>query len=217
MRDITPRIVLELLAHEGLVREAYRDSVGVWTWSVGITDASGHRVFPRYKDNPQPISRCLEVYVWLLRARYLPAVLAAFGAHDPAEHELGAALSFHWNTGAIARAGWVAKLLGGDRAGARASFLSWSRPAAVAVRRRREAALLFDGAWSGDGSAIIYDVAKPSYRPVNGRRQYLRTETAALLDPLPAPTAPPPPAVQPAPSDPVPPPQRNWFRRLFGY
>ena len=75
---ITPRIAAELIAHEGIVREAYRDSVGVWTWSVGITDASGHRV-GRYRDHPQPLSRCLEIYLWVLQNRYLPAVLQAFG------------------------------------------------------------------------------------------------------------------------------------------
>lgn len=186
MRDLTPRIVLELLAHEGLVREAYRDSVGVWTWSVGITDASGHRVYPRYKDNPQPVSRCLEVYLWLLRTRYLAPVIAAFGSYDPAEHELGAALSFHWNTGAIRRASWVAGFVAGDREGALASFLSWSLPAAVAARRRREAALLFDGQWTGDGSTLVYEVAKPSYRPVHGRRQDLSAEIASLMPGAPA-------------------------------
>lgn len=210
MRDLTPRIVLELLAHEGLVPEAYRDSEGVWTWSVGITDVSGHRVYPRYKDNPQPIARCLEVYLWLLRTRYLPPVIAAFGAYDPAEHELGAALSFHWNTGAISRASWVAMFTACNREGARASFLSWSHPATVAQRRQREAALLFDGRWSGDGSAMVYEVAKPSYHPVRGRRQDLRAEVAALMpgEALPAPE----PSAHP---DGEPTPPGNWFRRIF--
>lgn len=189
MRDLTPRIVLELLAHEGLAREAYRDSVGVWTWSVGVTDASGHQVYPRYKDSPQPLSHCLEVFLWLLRTRYLPPVLAAFGAYDPAEHELGAALSFHWNTGAIRRASWTGKFVSGDRDGARAAFLSWVHPVAVAARRRREAALLFEGQWSGDGSALVYDVAKPSYHPVHGRRQDLSADVAALMPGAQAPGA----------------------------
>lgn len=38
---ITARVALELASHEGLVRQAYKDSVGVWTWSIGITSASG--------------------------------------------------------------------------------------------------------------------------------------------------------------------------------
>ena len=52
---ITVKIAQEIVSHEAIVREAYKDSVGVWTWSVGITNASGHKVFPRYKDNPQSL------------------------------------------------------------------------------------------------------------------------------------------------------------------
>lgn len=170
MRELTPRIALELVAHEGIVREAYKDSVGVWTWSVGITDASGHKVMPRYKDQPQPLEHCLGVYLWLLRTKYLPPVLAAFGAHEPSEAELGAALSFHWNTGAIGRAAWLKRFVGGDRDGAKAAFLDWARPSSLLPRRKRERALFFGAAWSSDGTARVYDVAKPSYRPVRGTR-----------------------------------------------
>ena len=35
MSDITHRVTLEVVTHEGLVPEAYKDSVGVWTWSLG--------------------------------------------------------------------------------------------------------------------------------------------------------------------------------------
>ncbi|KAJ8137436.1 hypothetical protein OY671_009350, partial [Metschnikowia pulcherrima] len=94
MRDSTPRIVLESIAHEGVAREAYRDSVGVWTWSVGVTQASGHAVFPRYKDNPQPSDHCSAVFSWLSRTKYSPAVSAAFGASESTEPQSGAALSF---------------------------------------------------------------------------------------------------------------------------
>jgi len=209
MRTLTPRIVGEILSHEGLVREAYRDSQGIWTWSVGITDASGHRV-ARYRDNPQPLERCLEVYLWLLATRYLPAVLKAFGSHEPAEHELAAALSFHYNTGGIARAEWLRRFLAGERDEARRAFLAWSRPPEIVPRRRRERDLLFDGAWSGDGRCMIYEVAKPSYRPVRGRR----IEVAATLARLLGDVAPEVRPCVPAPDPPRSPP-RNWFERLF--
>lgn len=168
-RDITPRIAAELVAHEGIVREAYRDSVGVWTWSVGITDASGHRV-GRYRDNPQSLDHCLAIYVWVLRQRYLPAVLEAFGDVELAEHELGAALSFHYNTGAIGRAEWVRLYVDGKRDAARSAILNWCRPAVLAKRRMRERDLFFDGRWTTDGTALLYDVAKPSYAPTGGKR-----------------------------------------------
>jgi len=209
MRTLTPRIVGEILSHEGLVREAYRDSQGIWTWSVGITDASGHRV-ARYRDNPQPLERCLEVYLWLLATRYLPAVLKAFGSHEPAEHELAAALSFHYNTGGIARAEWLRRFLAGERDEARRAFLAWSRPPEIVPRRRRERDLLFDGAWSGDGRCMIYEVAKPSYRPVRGRRIEVAATLARLLGDVAPEVRPCVPVPDPPRSSP-----RNWFERLF--
>lgn len=223
MRTLTPRIVTEILAHEGLVREAYRDSQGIWTWSVGITDASGHRV-GRYRDNPQPLARCLEIYLWLLETRYLPPVLRAFAKHDPAEHELAAALSFHYNTGGIARAEWLRLFLTGERQAARRAFLSWCRPPEIVPRRRCERDLFFDGRWSGDGGCLAYEVAKPAYRPVQGRRVAIDETLAELMGEAavrasedaaaPAATCSAAPAL--APSDNPPPPGRNWFERLFG-
>ncbi|ODU67873.1 MAG: hypothetical protein ABT11_18735 [Novosphingobium sp. SCN 66-18] len=174
MRDLTPRIALELIAHEGVAREAYRDSVGVWTWSVGITQASGHAVFPRYKDNPQPLEHCLAVFLWLLRTKYLSAVLAAFGAVELTEPQLGAALSFHWNT-----------------AGARVAMLDWARPPALLPRRRREQALFFDGVWTADGTALVYDVAKPAYRPAGANRVAIAPAIARLFAGEPRETATP--------------------------
>lgn len=161
---ITERAALELVAHEAIVPEAYRDSVGVWTWGVGVTDASGHAVM-RYKDNPQSIADCLRVYVWLLREKYAPAVVAAFKGRALTENQFAAALSFHYNTGAIGRATWVKSFLAGDMVTARAQFLEWKKPAEIIERRKKEAALFFDGVWSANGMATVYPVRKPSYSP----------------------------------------------------
>lgn len=212
--SLTPRIAAELIAHEGVVREAYRDSVGVWTWSVGITDASGHRV-GRYRDNPQPLSRCLEIYIWALETRYLPAMLDAFGTVEPEEHELAAALSFHWNTGAIGRADWMRHVREGNRVAARRSMLNWCRPASLAVRRKREQALFFDGRWSGDGTALVYSVAKPSYQPRGGQRENVMPALERLLRPA---EAPEPKAATEAATEKATKQQgaaSNWFTRLF--
>lgn len=212
MRTFTPRIVGEILQHEGLAREAYRDSVGVWTWSVGITDASGHGV-ARYRDNPQPLERCLEVYVWLLTTRYLPAVLAAFGTFEPEEHQLAGALSFHYNTGAILRASWLKRFLAGEEDAARQAILDWRRPPEILPRRRRERDLFFDAKWSGDGTVAVYEVAKPGYRPVRPKR----TDVAEVMERLigsPTTMSAPAPAQLPSKSA-TSEPRRNWFDRLF--
>ena len=214
MRTLTPRILGEILQHEGLAREAYRDSVGVWTWSVGITDASGHKV-ARYRDNPQTIERCLEVFVWLLETRYLPAVLAAFGAFEPEEHQLAGALSFHYNTGAIGRASWLKRFLAGDADAASKAILDWRKPPEILPRRRRERDLFFDAKWSGDGKVAVYEVAKPGYRPVRPKRVAVDEVLAGLLDQTDASASPgqadeaPVSVSAPAQST------RNWFDRLF--
>ena len=54
------------------------------------------------------------------------------------------------------------------------------RPPEVLPRRRSERDLFFDARWSGDGSVLLYDVAKPGYRPTNPRR----VDVAPLLETL---------------------------------
>jgi lysozyme len=180
---ITVRTALELVGHEAIVREAYLDSEGIWTWGVGVTSRSGHRV-ERYKDDPQSVQRCLEVYIWLLQTRYLPDVDDAFDGSPLTEAQRAAALSFHYNTGAIARASWVASVKAGRTAEARAQIMEWRKPAAIIERREKERDLFFDGRWSSDGRATIYEVSKPSYSPRWGsaKRVDIRPEIAALLD-----------------------------------
>lgn len=180
---ITPRIAAEIAGHEGIVLEAYRDSVNVWTWGVGVTSASGHSV-ERYKDNPQTLERVIEVFQWLLTEKYLPAVERAFRGYPLTESQLAGALSFHWNTGAIERASWVKHWKAGNIAAAKKSFMDWKRPAEIIPRRRAERDLFFDGKWHGGGMATVYPVRKPSYTPhwSQGRR-------VNVLDALSAPKA----------------------------
>ncbi len=180
--NITVRIAQEIVSHEAIVREAYLDSVGVWTWSVGITNSSGRTVFPRYKDNPQTVRRCLEVFEWVLRTTYVPAVADVFEGFGLTEQQFGAALSFHYNTGGIRRATWAKRWKAGDVAAARTTFMNWSRPPAIIPRRRKERDLFFDGLWSSDGTATVFPVRKPSYRPDWGRAQ--RVDINPVLEEL---------------------------------
>ena len=163
MPEITVKTILEIAAHEALVREAYRDSVGVWTWSIGITSASGHNV-ERYIGKPQPLSKCLEIYIWLLETKYAPAVRLAFKGHDLSEEQFAAALSFHYNTGAITSASWVELFRQGKISESRKAFMLWRKPKEIIPRRRKERDLFFDGKWSGDGMITQYPV-NSSHRP----------------------------------------------------
>lgn len=161
---LTKRILLELLDHEAIVLEAYKDSKGIWTWGVGVTDASGHKVL-RYKDNPQSIKRVITIYKWLLETKYLPDVLEAFEGLQLSEEQLAAALSFHYNTGAINRAQWVKSFRKGDIARAKREFMNYRKPAEIIPRREKERDLFFYGKWSNNGTTNLYEVRKPSYTP----------------------------------------------------
>ena len=164
MKLLTARVAMELLSHEAIVREAYRDVVGVWTWGVGVTQASGHSVCPRYVDQPQTLRWCLEMYLRLLRETYAPAVLTAFEGRTLTENQFGAALSFHYNTGAIATAAWVEEWLDGRESEARTSFMNWRKPPQIIPRREKERDLFFDGVWSNNGTVLEFAVEKPSYQ-----------------------------------------------------
>jgi len=208
--QITARVALEVATHEGLVKEAYRDSVGVLTWSVGVTSASGHNV-DRYIGNPQTIERCLEIYLWLLETKYAPAVRKAFAGRSLTEAQFAAALSFHWNTGSIDDASWVDNWKAGEIGRARANFMNWRIPPEVIPRRRKELELFFDGKWSGDGTIDIYGGVSGNMKPTNPQRVNIRQAMQAAIDKagktpvdggvtppsLPVPETPKPPVVAP--------------------
>jgi lysozyme len=180
---LTPRICQELLEHEAIVQEAYKDSEGVWTWSVGITSASGIAV-TAYIDKPQSIATCLRAYVDRLRSVYLPAVLDAFDGYPLSEAQLAAALSFHYNTGAIRKTDWVRMIKAGDDLAARGFLVShYLNGGALQSRRDREADLFFDGRWSQTGKVPMFPVRKPSYQPdfAKGRRVDVSAELREAL------------------------------------
>jgi GH24 family phage-related lysozyme (muramidase) len=180
---LSEKMLLEIAEHEGLVLEAYLDSVGVWTWGFGVTIASGHSVFPRYRRAPSTIERAVEVYEWLLRTKYLPQVLAAFKGRNLTEAQLTAALSFHWNTGAIGRADWVQSFLAGNSKRAWTEFMQWSKPREIIDRRKAERDLFFDGRWSGDGVVLMYEQVRDNGTPrwSSARQIDIKDEVRAAL------------------------------------
>lgn len=179
---LTPRGAAELVGHEAIVLEWYLDSENVGTWGIGVTNASGHSV-DRYKDKPQTIGRCLEIYIWLLVHNYLPDVRKAFAGCKLTEAQFAAALSFHYNTGAILRTDWVKLFKAGKHVAAR-HFLEthYLNDGDLTRRRAEEAALFFDSRWSGDGTALVIPVAKPSYKP--DFRRAARVEITGMLEGL---------------------------------
>lgn len=157
-------VVLELFGHEAIIQEMYKDSVGVPTWSAGLTAMSGINV-QQYKDNPQSMQVCVDAVINRLRAVYLPQVLAAFGGSPLTDAQFAAALSFHYNTGAIGRADWVKTWRANLTAKAYQEIMNWKAPPEIIERRKKERELFFNGTWSQDGKVAVYQVRKPSYAP----------------------------------------------------
>ena len=154
-----------LIAEEGEVLRAYRDVVGVITIGVGLTAKSGVIVPKMGMTITREESRRLLRLA--LSRTYEPEVEIAMSIADggnvtrPAQHEFDAGVSFHFNTGAIARAGWVK--LWKQKAGRLrvcAAMLEWSKAGgkvlpALKARRTRECALLVDGVYPGPSPAIV--------------------------------------------------------------
>lgn len=165
---ITRKVALEVASHEALIRQAYKDSVGVWTWSVGLTSASGHNV-ERYIGKPQTIDKCLDVFIWALK-RYADDVEKAFEGHKLSEAQFAAALSFHWNTGAIGSASWVRHFKAENIPAAKKAFMNWVKPVEITNRRKKERDLFFKGVWSNTGKMGEYTRVRPSGTPDWGSR-----------------------------------------------
>lgn len=150
-----------LRQEEGDVLKAYRDIVGRWTISMGLTAASGV-VKPKAgmvitaDESDRLVSLALE-------RNYEPAVAAAMKAGNPQQHEFDAGVSFHWNTGAIGRASWVGHWVKKSWLQAEKAFKLWNKAGGKVVpglvnRRAREYDMLHYGIYP----AVI---AQPSAAP----------------------------------------------------
>jgi len=155
--QITQRILNEIVGHEGVVLETYKDSVGFKTWGVGIAETSGFNV-EQYIGNPQSIKTIMSVFREYLETKYLPDVLGTFETIDLSEAQLGAALSFHWSTGGIRKAQWAKDFKAGKMTEARKNFMNWKKPPEIIPRREKERDLFFHGKWSNDGFATEWAV-----------------------------------------------------------
>lgn len=177
---IDAQVATEVASHEGLVREAYKDSKGIWTWSIGLTSASGHSV-ERYIGKPQELRHCLAVYAWALE-RYADDVRKAF-TKPLTQAQFAAALSFNYNTGAIGRASWVKKFNAGDIAGAKKAFMEWRKPPEIISRREKERDLFFDGKWSNNGTILEYQNVTGNGKPTNPKRTEIKSTFETIFKP----------------------------------
>lgn len=155
--QVSDRGIVALMQHEGIVPAPYFDSVGVLTWGIGHTKAAGSPdPATLQKGMPADLDRALARVAEVFRAdlaRYTADVLRAVKV-PLQQHELDALVSFHFNTGAIARAELTKALNAGKRAEAADLFMGWSKPASIIDRRRAEQALFRSGTYPAGGVTV---------------------------------------------------------------
>jgi len=207
---MTDRGLLALARHEGIVPGPYRDSTGTWTFGIGHTVAAGP---PDPMEMPRGLPADLDAGIReafrVFRAdlaRYETEVLRAVTV-PLAPHEFDALVSFHYNTGGIARAALTRHLNAGDREAAARAFLNWRRPASIIPRREAERDLFRYGRYPR-GTIPVWAVDRAGR--VDFSRSIRRlTETQALALQRSA-QAPIVTRLQPTPTA-----QTSWVSRLF--
>lgn len=189
--NLSDKGAMELIGHEAIVLTPYYDSVGVLTWGVGHTAMAGEPLPSLLWGKPGEISEAIRVFRKDVE-RYAAQVRLAFKV-PLTQEQFDAAVSFHFNTGAISRAGWVKKFNAGDVAGARKAFMDWRKPAEIIPRRTKERDLFFNGVYANGGKATVY--------PANsaGHVQWSKGRVVDLREHL----SPAPVVSQPEPSKPV--------------
>lgn len=208
---ITDRGLLALVRHEGIVPGPYFDVKNIWTFGIGHTAAAG-------PPDPAQMARGMpaDLDAGIREAfRLFRADLAAYEAEVrravkvPLEpHEFDALVSFHYNTGAIAKATLTKALNAGNRVAAADAFLNWRRPASILPRREAERDLFRHGRFPG-GTIPVWAVDRGGRvdfsRPV---RRLTEAEALDLIRSLATPAT-PDPSLQPD----MP---HGWLARLFG-
>jgi len=186
--------LIALIGHEGIVLSRYRDSVGVWTIGVGHTKAAGG-LNPETFTGKLTLAQVLD----LLRddiKKYEEGVNNAVKV-ALRQHEFDALVSFHFNTGAIAKATLTKSLNAGDKALAAKQFMNWVTPKEITARRMAERDLFLTGKYPKPAGTIY--PATPGGRVIWGQGK--RVDLRALLEapaPIPAPIQPEPPQTPPA-------------------
>ena len=204
-KTMSDRGLLALIRHEGIVPGPYLDVNDIWTFGIGLTAEAGAPDPARMpRGMPGDLDAGIREAFRLFRvdiSAYETAVLRAVKV--PLEpHEFDALVSFHYNTGGIAKAALTKALNAGNRAAASDGFMGWLKPAAIRPRREAERALFADGRYP-TGEIPVWAVDRDGRvsfaRPI---RRLTEAEALALLRPAISPPAIPMPSI-PSPATPA--------------
>ncbi|AEI71083.1 lysozyme [EBPR siphovirus 2] len=165
----------EIMSHEAIVLSPYLDSVNVLTIGIGHTKAAGPPD-PATVTQPLTVSEAVDLFRRDL-VKYEKEVTKAL-KRPVAQHQFDALVSFHFNTGGIAKAALTRHINAGNMDAAAKAFMGWVKPAEIIGRRTKEMVLFRDGTYSHDGTVNVIPITK-SRRPDSKRGQ--RVSVASLL------------------------------------
>lgn len=171
---MTDEGLVALIRHEGVVPAPYLDAAGVWTFGIGHTAAAGApdpEAMPRGMpvEEDAAIAEAFRVFRADLRGYERDVRRALKVPVKP--HQFDALVSFHYNTGGIARASLTRALNAGDVEDAADLFMNWTRPEVLIPRREAERDLFLHGAypegpipvWRADAGGRV-DFSRPARR-----------------------------------------------------
>ena len=202
----TDRGLLALARHEGIVPGPYRDSTGTWTFGIGHTAAAGPpdpAAMPR--GMPEDLNAAIREAFRLFHDDIgsYEANVRRVVTVPLKPHQFDALVSFHYNTGGIARAALTRHLNAGDRVAAADAFLNWRKPASIIPRREAERDLFRHGRYP-EGTIPVWSVDRAARvdfsRPI---RRLTENEALAILRPV---------KPDPSPNTPT-----GWLARLVTF
>ncbi len=210
MMKMSDKGLMASISHEGVVQTRYKDAVGVWTIGVGHTAAAG----PPDPAKVVGVLTMSEVFDLLRRdmSRYEDDVRKAVKVALE-QHEFDALVSWHYNTGRIARASFLADLNAGRKRAAgeklRTAIVTakGKRLQALVDRRAAESALFLEGKYpkpfanlypASPHGKVLWDkgeridlvrALQASGKPAGAQEQPKATEQPPRPEPAPAPSS----------------------------
>lgn len=136
---ISPKGSSFIKQHEGKVLRAYKDTAGIWTIGYGHTSAAGPpNVTPNMRLTSNEVNKLFNHDI----QKYANDIITTFPTKN--QNIFDGSVSFHYNTGAIAKASWVKLFKSGADRRSEISLNKWVRSGGKItpglVRRRREEA-----------------------------------------------------------------------------
>lgn len=139
---VSTKGLLAIMAHEAIVTSRYKDSVGVWTIGVGHTKAAGG-INPETFTGKITVKEAIDMFREDI-VKYENGVNKAVEV-SLTQNEFDALVSFHYNTGAIARATLTKSLNAGQKEKAGREMMNWLKPPEIKGRRQSEQDLFLKG------------------------------------------------------------------------